>query len=108
MGKKVLSDTALWVGLGSGLRSQEVVKLSVIGGIHIWLTPQLPRKPAEWHTPSVPLWKEESLAWAWGRYAGRSVMGVRCRWSRGCRENKRTAIWGDLTIAAAVQSLSRI
>ena len=95
-------------GHGSSLRSQGQREVTSYGGIDFRLAHQLPGKPAEGHAPlsrveSSDLKLEQSLVGAWGKYVGRSVMRVGCRlvrdWSsRGCTENKRTAILGGLTI----------
>ena len=56
----------------------------VTGGNDVRSTHQLPWKPAEGHAPYRPF--DELLgtiiSWAWGKFVGRSVLWIGCRWSR--------------------------
>ena len=78
------------------------------------LAHRLPEKLAEGRTPHCPSdklswwWCSElqvrtSTSWGRGKYVGRWVVWIGCRWSRhwlsrGCTKSKRTATLGGLTI----------
>ena len=60
-----------------------------IRGIDIWLGHWLPGKPAKGHASHRPFnklsWQlklNQSLARVWGKYVGRSVRRIACKWSR--------------------------
>ena len=91
-------------------------RLPVIGGIDIRLVHLLPGKLAEGHAPPHPFDKLSGrrcsdlkirtvTSWDRGKYAGRSIRWVGCRWSRPwssgeCSESRTTAILGGLIIEA--------